>query len=40
MHPRLAGELIGLLLGSATVIGDEAHEPYDRVPLPRQALTG
>lgn len=39
MHPRLARELIGLV-GSATVVGDEAHEPYDQVPLPRQALTG
>ncbi|MGI8332149.1 FAD-dependent oxidoreductase [Actinomadura scrupuli] len=26
--------------GSLTVIGDEPHEPYDRIPLSKQALTG
>jgi NADPH-dependent 2,4-dienoyl-CoA reductase/sulfur reductase-like enzyme/ferredoxin len=26
--------------GSLTLIGDEPHEPYDRIPLSKQALTG
>jgi NADPH-dependent 2,4-dienoyl-CoA reductase/sulfur reductase-like enzyme len=26
--------------GALTIVGDEAHEPYDRVPLSKQALTG